>query len=89
MTTGHGLSKNGSTRSAGRSLDIIQQTERNGSDHLSSVSFTSDAIDAFNEAGPRKGMILPFQPLAISFDDIKYYVDMPAVLYLQLSSFVP
>lgn len=27
----------------------------------------------------KRGMILPFQPLSISFDDIKYYVDMPAV----------
>jgi hypothetical protein len=26
-----------------------------------------------------RGMILPFQPLSISFDDISYYVDMPAV----------
>jgi hypothetical protein len=24
-------------------------------------------------------MILPFQPLAISFDNINYYVDMPVV----------
>lgn len=28
---------------------------------------------------PKRGMILPFQPLSISFDDIKYFVDMPAV----------
>lgn len=27
----------------------------------------------------KRGMILPFQPLSISFDDVKYYVDMPAV----------
>lgn len=27
----------------------------------------------------KRGMILPFQPLSISFADIKYYVDMPAV----------
>lgn len=26
-----------------------------------------------------KGMVLPFEPLSISFDDISYYVDMPAV----------
>ncbi|KAG0571017.1 hypothetical protein KC19_6G205500 [Ceratodon purpureus] len=25
-----------------------------------------------------KGMVLPFEPLTISFDDISYYVDMPA-----------
>jgi hypothetical protein len=27
----------------------------------------------------QKGMILPFEPLSISFDDISYFVDMPAV----------
>ncbi|CAH8353869.1 unnamed protein product [Eruca vesicaria subsp. sativa] len=26
----------------------------------------------------KKGMVLPFTPLALSFDDVKYYVDMPA-----------
>ncbi|KAK2399048.1 pleiotropic drug resistance protein [Trifolium repens] len=25
----------------------------------------------------RKGMVLPFQPLSLTFDDIKYFVDMP------------
>lgn len=28
---------------------------------------------------PKKGMVLPFQPLAMSFDSVNYYVDMPAV----------
>lgn len=27
----------------------------------------------------KKGMILPFQPLSMSFDDVNYSVDMPAV----------
>ena len=27
----------------------------------------------------RRGMILPFRPLSISFDDISYFVDMPPV----------
>lgn len=26
-----------------------------------------------------RGMVLPFEPLSISFDSISYYVDMPAV----------
>jgi hypothetical protein len=32
-----------------------------------------------NEAAPRRGMVLPFNPLAMSFDNMNYYVDMPAV----------
>ena len=35
----------------------------------------------------KRGMILPFQPLSISFADIKYYVDMPAVRLLHLLKF--
>ncbi|KAF8025633.1 hypothetical protein BT93_F2468 [Corymbia citriodora subsp. variegata] len=31
-----------------------------------------------NGAAPKKGMILPFQPLSMSFDGINYYVDMPS-----------
>jgi len=27
----------------------------------------------------KRGMVLPFQPLAMSFDSVNYYVDMPAV----------
>ena len=30
----------------------------------------------------KRGMILPFEPLSISFDDVSYYVDMPAVFNL-------
>ena len=29
----------------------------------------------------KKGMVLPFTPLALSFDDVKYFVDMPAVIF--------
>jgi hypothetical protein len=27
----------------------------------------------------KKGMVLPFTPLSLTFDDVKYSVDMPAV----------
>lgn len=33
---------------------------------------------------PKRGMVLPFQPLAMSFDSVNYYVDMPAVRTLLL-----
>ncbi|OMO68267.1 ABC-2 type transporter [Corchorus olitorius] len=29
-------------------------------------------------SGPKKGMVLPFQPLSLAFNHINYYVDMPA-----------
>ncbi|CAK9224005.1 unnamed protein product [Sphagnum troendelagicum] len=62
----------------------VQMQDRNGTgDRVSSVSFASDASDAVAGVEPKRGMILPFQPLAISFDDIKYYVDMPAEMKKQ------
>lgn len=68
---GQGVSAgNGSTVSAWESIELSQteQLSRNGS-----------GGDATRETGPKRGMILPFQPLSITFEDIKYYVDMPAV----------
>lgn len=34
---------------------------------------------------PRKGMVLPFQPLSLAFNHVNYYVDMPVVSYFMLS----
>lgn len=28
---------------------------------------------------PKRGMVLPFEPLSLSFNQVNYYVDMPAV----------
>ncbi|XP_057454408.1 ABC transporter G family member 36-like [Lotus japonicus] len=39
--------------------------------------------DSGTEGAPRKGMILPFQPLAMSFDSVNYFVDMPAEMKAQ------
>ena len=33
----------------------------------------------------KKGMILPFEPHSISFNDVIYSVDMPQVSYKQLT----
>ena len=48
-----------------------------------------DTIDRKNAAARsttrvvKKGMILPFQLLSISFEDINYFVDMPAEMKSQ------
>ena len=36
-----------------------------------------------------KGMILPFEPLALTFHDVNYYVDMPAVSLQKISAPIP
>ncbi|OIW15880.1 hypothetical protein TanjilG_04415 [Lupinus angustifolius] len=35
-------------------------------------------IELATGVAPKKGMVLPFQPLAMSFDSVNYYVDMPS-----------
>lgn len=35
--------------------------------------------NSFRESSAEKGMVLPFTPLAMSFSDVHYYVDIPAV----------
>jgi hypothetical protein len=48
----------------------------------SSIGANSDVSDAIAEAKgvqPKRGMILPFQPLTIAFHHINYFIDMPAV----------
>ncbi|KAK4489208.1 hypothetical protein RD792_005003 [Penstemon davidsonii] len=34
-------------------------------------------LDAVKGISPKRGMVLPFTPLTMSFDDVNYYVDMP------------
>ncbi|KAL2487195.1 ABC transporter G family member 39 [Abeliophyllum distichum] len=47
------------------------------------ASMSSDSsVDAENRA-PKRGMLLPFQPLSLDFNHINYYVDMPAEMKTQ------
>ncbi|KAJ0964795.1 hypothetical protein J5N97_025933 [Dioscorea zingiberensis] len=36
------------------------------------------SMNAANGVAPKKGMVLPFTPLAMSFDEVNYFVDMPS-----------
>jgi len=40
---------------------------------------SSSEIATSSNQEPRRGMVLPFQPLSLAFNHISYYVDMPAV----------
>lgn len=44
-------------------------------------SFISPGDIPMESMSTKKGMVLPFTPLALSFDDVKYFVDMPAVIF--------
>ncbi|XP_075636398.1 pleiotropic drug resistance protein 2-like isoform X1 [Castanea sativa] len=40
------------------------------------VRNSSEIVDA-SDSTPKRGMILPFQPLSLAFNHVNYYVDMP------------
>lgn len=53
------------------------------------ILFTSSVAESaassqttYPNTAKRKGMILPFQPLTMTFHDVNYFVDMPKVRIL-------
>ncbi|CAK9168101.1 unnamed protein product [Ilex paraguariensis] len=54
----------------------IDMDVRNASSGTSSIVGVADHA-------PRRGMVLPFQPLSLAFNHINYYVDMPAEMKSQ------
>jgi len=52
-----------------------------GSSHLETVGITrSGSATVENHSGTtQRGMVLPFAPLSLTFNNIKYFVDMPQV----------
>lgn len=83
----HSFSQRWLSLAAQRSVEHSQSREMKVRDHILSEAeaVLGSALEVTLEvAGSRlperkRGMILPFQPLSISFDDLKYSVDMPAV----------
>ncbi|KAK9281909.1 hypothetical protein L1049_004817 [Liquidambar formosana] len=58
-----------------REMAIWRMSSRSNANGLSRNS--DAAIDYANGVAPKRGMVLPFTPLAMSFDSVNYYVDMP------------
>ncbi|EOY26920.1 ABC-2 and Plant PDR ABC-type transporter family protein isoform 5 [Theobroma cacao] len=47
------------------------------------MSRNDSSLEAVNGVAPKRGMVLPFSPLAMSFDTVNYYVDMPPEMKAQ------
>ncbi|KAF6142774.1 hypothetical protein GIB67_023256 [Kingdonia uniflora] len=58
---------------------IMSRSNANGLSRNSNSSF--DDID--NGAAPKRGMVLPYKPLAMSFDEVNYFVNMPPEMKAQ------
>lgn len=89
----HSFSQRWLSLAAQRSMEHSKSMEMKARDHIVTLNEAEAALGSALEAtlevaGSRlerkRGMILPFQPLSISFDDLKYSVDMPAVSSPQL-----
>ena len=68
-------------RSSSRRVQSQKTSSKNSEVQLSRGKRSSKSVGDRHLIVPKeaKGMVLPFEPLTISFDDISYYVDMPAV----------
>ncbi|QCE02316.1 ATP-binding cassette [Vigna unguiculata] len=70
-----------STADGNNAREVAMQ--RMGSQATSGLRKVDSANDSATGVSPKRGMILPFQPLAMSFDTVNYYVDMPAEMKAQ------
>ncbi|BAF05455.1 Os01g0609900, partial [Oryza sativa Japonica Group] len=50
---------------------------------LSHIADQNSGINSADSSASRKGMVLPFAPLSISFNDVRYSVDMPEAMKAQ------
>lgn len=80
-----GTIRNGSTKSKDGSHDKEMKEMRLNARLSSSSSNGVSRVMSIgsNEAALSRGMVLPFNPLAMSFDNVNYYVDMPAEMKQQ------
>nr|DAD28487.1 TPA_asm: hypothetical protein HUJ06_029955 [Nelumbo nucifera] len=55
---------------------VLDSSEDNSNDvHVRTQKADSESLSS--ERTPRRGMILPFQPLSMTFHNVNYFVDMP------------
>ncbi|XP_047160800.1 ABC transporter G family member 36-like isoform X1 [Vigna umbellata] len=62
----------------GNNTREVAMQQMSGRGHPSGMRNVDSMRDSTLGVSPKKGMVLPFQPLAMSFDSVNYYVDMPA-----------
>ncbi|XP_024969108.1 ABC transporter G family member 35-like isoform X3 [Cynara cardunculus var. scolymus] len=63
------------SKEAAEEMENQQDSQNMEMQHVGS---RSDSYDNSNGVAAKKGMVLPFTPLAMSFDNMNYYVDMPS-----------
>ncbi|GJV37684.1 ABC transporter G family member 35-like protein [Tanacetum coccineum] len=72
----------------GKPQAIISKEEAIAKNGHGAESSSRNATNGDANGASIKGMVLPFSPLAMSFDNMNYYVDMP-VIHINMSAFTP
>ncbi|XP_023743918.1 ABC transporter G family member 29 [Lactuca sativa] len=58
----------------------VAKTSRESVIHKNQNINEDSSLEATDVMAPKRGMVLPFAPLSMSFDNISYYVDMPLAM---------
>ena len=53
---------------------------------LSNINGRNSVISSMDSSGSRKGLVLPFAPLSLTFNNTKYSVDMPEVNFVSMNN---
>ncbi|KAL5748076.1 hypothetical protein ACOSP7_025115 [Xanthoceras sorbifolium] len=65
---------------ASRTVIAVDDTEENSAGEGVNSQEAGLSTKSSQEGGKKKGMILPFQPLAMTFHNVNYFVDMPKAM---------
>uniref|UniRef100_A0A3N7EU48 ABC transporter domain-containing protein n=1 Tax=Populus trichocarpa TaxID=3694 RepID=A0A3N7EU48_POPTR len=66
--------KEGTTSKKGK-IELLRMSSP--SNPSGPIKNSDSTLEAANGVAPKRGMVLPFTPLSMSFDDVNYFVDMP------------
>lgn len=70
-------------------MEESPRVQHDGVQHDGVLSETAVDITNISKGSQgQKGMILPFEPLALTFYDVNYYVDMPDVSLTRISALI-
>ncbi len=76
---GHAVHQEGARRDSRRSLDLagMVRASRGSLDLSGMISARDLGSEAIATPAQGRGMVLPFTPLALTFHNLSYYVDLP------------
>ncbi|CAH2059084.1 unnamed protein product [Thlaspi arvense] len=62
---------------------VVEESKNKQKGNNRGVEGSLVELNSRSSNGPKRGMVLPFQPLSLAFNNVNYYVDMPAEMKAQ------